>query len=306
MCPASFSKIPGYLIAFLLVSFPLLGNDDSKSAEKKEEKKEEAPPRIGNFSLPISQQPAGLFAFGGNIIAQNEMQIYLFADAFVGEKKRFVSDVIPSILYGINDELSIFFNAPFTPLMRDDHHRSSGLEDFFVQLEWAFYDTKTPLYEDQATIVGNITFPTGSAHRNPNTGFGAPSLFLGTTFYRTWVDWLLFTGYGAILTSSNHGTKFGDQFFYQYGVGKNFWTPPGEIYAWMIELDGQYNKKNRDDGHLDPNSGGNTIYLTPSLWYSNKYFLFQAGVSFPINQNLFGKQHKFDYVLNINMAWSFY
>lgn len=300
--PAKFKQY-SFLLAFLLASFPLFGNVNTS---KPEEKKEEEPPRVGNFSLPTSQQPAALFGFGGNIIAKGEIQFYLFADEFVGEKRRFLSDIIPSVLFGVSDDFSIFFNAPFTPLMRDDGHRSSGLEDFFVQLEWAFYNYKTALYEDQATLLGNVTFPTGSATRNPNTGFGAPSFFIGTTYYRTFTDWVLFTGYGAVLTTSDHRTQFGDQFFYQYGIGKNFATPPGEIYAWMLELDGQYNRKNRIHGDLDPNSGGNTIYVTPSLWYSNKHFLLQFGMSFPINQNLFGKQHKFEYGLNLNLAWSFY
>jgi hypothetical protein len=37
-------------------------SDEDKKPEKKEE-----PPKIGNFALPTSQQPAALFGFGGNI-----------------------------------------------------------------------------------------------------------------------------------------------------------------------------------------------------------------------------------------------
>lgn len=151
---------------------------EEKPSEKEEKppKKEEKPPKIGNFSLPTSQQPAALFGFGGNIIDKGEVQLYLFADYFNG-KKKIVSDVIPSVLFGITDDWSVFFNAPFTPIMKDGHHRSSGLEDFFIQLEYAFYNKSTKTYVDQATLVANITYPTGSVHKNPPTGFGAPSLF---------------------------------------------------------------------------------------------------------------------------------
>jgi hypothetical protein len=109
-----------------------------------------------------------------------------------------------------------------------------------------------------------------------------------------------------VLTTADHKTKIGEQFLYQFGLGRNMCSPPGWIYAWMVEIDGQYNKKNRFHGETDPHSGGNTIYVTPSLWVSSKDILFQFGVSFPINQNLFGKQGKFDYALNFNFAWSFY
>lgn len=276
--------------------------DDDK---KDDDKKEEAPPRIGNFALPTSQQPAALFGFGGNVIDKGEFQFYFFADYFYG-KHRVVSDLIPSFLFGITDEWSIYFNFPMTPYMKDNHDRSSGLEDFFIQLEYAFYNRKTYLYEDQATVVANITVPTGSIKRNPPTGFGSPSLFLGGTFYRTYVDWILFTAQGAILTTSDHGTKFGDQFLYQWGIGKNLPSPEGWIYAWMLEIDGQYNKKNRIHGKIDPNSGGNVIYITPSLWFSTKEILIQFGPSFPINQHYFGKQNKIEYAFNFNCAWSYY
>lgn len=280
---------------------------DEQKADQENEKspKKIEPPKIGNFSLPTSQQPAALFGFGGNIIDKGEIQFYFFADDFVGKRKTTV-DLIPSILFGITDYSSVFFNAPFTPLLKDGCDESRGLEDFFIQFEYAFYNHLTTSYVDQATLVANITFPTGSIHKMPPTGFGSPSFFLGGTYYRMWVDWFTFTSYGGVLTSSEHGTKFGDQFLYQMGVGRNLPSPEGWIYAWMIEVDGQYSKKNRIKGEIDGNSGGNVILVTPSVWISSKEMLLQFGVSLPINQHLFGTQNKFDYALNLNFAWSFY
>ncbi len=289
-------------------------DEDKKDDEKKPEdnksednakKEEENPPPIGNLALPTSQQPAALFGFGGNIIDKGEIQIYFFADEFVGKQKITV-DLIPGFLFGITDDWSIFFNTPFTPEIKDGRYRSRGFEDFFIQLEYAFYRIKTYFYTDQATVVANVTFPTGSIKATPPTGFGAPSIFLGATFYRTWIDWFVFTAHGAVLTTSDHRTKFGDQFLYQFGMGRNIASYTDNIFAWMLEVDGQYNKRNRINGLIDPNSGGNTIYVTPSLWVSTKEMLIQFGVSLPINQNLFGKQTKFDYALNFNFAWSFY
>lgn len=301
------------LFNLLLVSSQTLAlaNDDAStqtpnepSNNSRDEKKEEPPP-IGNFSLPASQQPYGLFAFGGNVIEKNEVQLFFFADYFKG-KKKIIVDLIPSVLFGVTDEWSIFFNFPYAPEFKDGNKKSRGLEDLFIQLEYAFYNKKTASYVDSATILGNITFPTGSVKKNPPTGFGSPSLFLGGTYTRTMVDWFIFTGQGAVLTTADNRTKIGEQFLYQFGFGRNFVSPPGWIYAWMVEIDGQYNKKNRIHGKFDPNSGGNTIYVTPSIWISSKDILLQFGVSFPINQNLFGKQNKFDYALNFNFAWSFY
>ena len=280
--------------------------EDKKDKDDKDEKEEEEePPKIGNFALPTSQQPAALFGFGGNIIDKGEVQLYFFADDIAGRKRTTV-DLIPSVLFGITKDWSIFFNFPFSPYMEYDNHRSGGLEDFFVQLEYAFYNKSTAIYQDQATVVANVTFPTGSIKKNPPTGFGAPSFFVGGTYYHMMVDWFVFVAPGAVLTTSECGFKIGDQFLYQFGFGRNIPSPCGWIYAWMIEVDGQYNQKNRIACGYDENTGGNTILVTPSGWISTKEMLFQFGVSFPITQNLFGNQHKVDYVINLNFAWSFY
>ena len=214
--------------------------------------------------------------------------------------------MIPSVLFGVTKTFSILFNFPVAPLFKDGCYRSSGLEDFFIQLEYAFYSKSTSSYVDQATILGNITVPTGSNKRQPITGFGSPSFFLGGTYYRTWMDWVVFFGPGTILTTSDHRTKFGDLFFYQLGFARNIPSPKGWIYALMLEVDGQYNNKSRIKGMIDHNSGGNLILMTPSIWISSKRLVLQFGVSFPINQNLNGRQHKIDYALNFSFGWSFY
>lgn len=281
-----------------------VSNKDSGTL-KGNKKDDEEPPRIGNFFLPTSQQPAGLFAFGGNVIDAGEVQLFVFADEFIG-KNRIITDVIPSILFGVTDEFSILFNFPCAPLLKDRCFQSSGLEDFYVQLEYAFYNKKTKTYMNQATILGNVTVPTGSVKKLPPTGYGSPSFFLGATFYHMRVDWFVFLGEGALLTTSDKGVKIGDQFLYQFGFGRNIPSPKGWIYAWMVEIDGQYSKKNRYRHFLDNNSGGNFIYVTPSLWISSKEFFIQFGVSLPITQNLFGQQKKIDYALNLNVSWSFY
>lgn len=270
-----------------------------------EEVKEEDPKKVGNFSLPSSQQPSGLFAFGGNVIDKGERQVFLFADEFIG-KHKIVSDVIPSFLYGITDNLSILFNFPFSPKMLDDCHQSTGLEDYYLQLEYAFYNKKTKDYIDQATIVGNMTVPTGDITKNPPTGYGGPSVFLGATYYRMFTKWFFFTGQGAILTSTKHKRRAGNQYLSQYGLGRSFCSPEGWIYALMIEVDGQYQEQSIIRHHHELNTGGSVVFITPSLWVSSKTLLLQFGVSLPVHQNLFGNQRKINYALNFNLGFSFY
>lgn len=293
-----------FYLAILLFVFSL------ESAEKREEngreeEKEEEPPKIGNFALPTSQQPAALFGFGGNIIDAGELQFYCFGDEFLG-RGQLITDIIPGLLFGITDNFSVFLNVPFTPVFRSNDAHSCGLEDVFVQFEYAFYNKSNYRYMDQATIVLNGSLPTGSIKKNPPTGFGAPTSFVGGTFYRTFVDWFFFTAHGALLTQARHQTRMGNQYLYQGGFGKNFMSPLGWIYAWIIEIDGQFYEKNRYNNVIDRFSGGNVIYMTPSLWASSERFLFQCGFSFPIIQSFRSEQGKYNFGININIAWSFY
>lgn len=169
----------------------------------------DVPPNWGNLALPPSQQPGPLVSFGENILNKNETQLFLFADEFGGVHKHFI-DLIPSILYGLTDDLSIFINLPYATSYRVGPYKSSGFEDAFVQLEYIFYNSSTKSYLDEATIVGNVSIPTGSTQKNPPTGFGSPSYFLGFTFNRTYIDWFIFGSPGALFTTAKNGSKFGN------------------------------------------------------------------------------------------------
>ena len=249
------------------------------------------PPKVGNFALPASQQPGPLVSFGENIIDEGVIQFYLVADATIG-KNSYTTDVIASPLYGITDTFSCIFNVPFSPGDKEGPHHSSGIEDISAQFEYAFLCTSNSHAQDQATIVAGISFPTGSATKDPPTGLGSNSYFLGATFNHTEINWFFFTSHGAILTTSKHGTQFGDQLLYQFGFGRNIPSSAEWIFAWLVELDGIYAWKNRIEGAIDPDSGGNTIYLTPSIFISNKRFIIQFGAGYPVVQHLFGHQYK--------------
>ncbi len=267
--------------------------------------KDEVPPNVGNYALPTSQQPGPLVSIGENIINKNQTQVFLFVDKF-GEGENYFVDVIPAILYGVTDQFSIFVNTPVAASYKKDQQRSSGLEDFSLQFEYAFYVKSTLQYMEEATVLANTTIPTGSTKKQPPTGFGSPTIFLGATINRMYTDWFGFSSYGVLFTSSNQGTKFGNQFLYQGGFGRNILGIPSKcIVAWMIEVDGIYIEKDRIKGVRDENSGGNTIYVTPSLWFSTPKIVAQLGLGLPASQHLFGHQTRSTYLLLANFGWTF-
>ena len=265
-------------------------NKKGKGKNKKDkDEHEEKSVKAGNLALKASQQPGPLISFGENIFDKGTKQVYLLVDDYLGQHKHFI-DIFPSYLYCPTDELSIYFNVPYAVSYRDKERRSAGLEDAFVQLEYAYYTKETKCYQDQFTIVGFLGFPTGSALKVPPTGFGTLTGFLGLTFNRTAVDWLYFSSFGAVVSGSIDGTKIANQYLYEFGIGKNIWYSKHSIFAWILEFDGVYANRNRIEGIIDPKSGGNTVYMTPSLWYSTDHLILQFGIGYAIVSQLYGDQ----------------
>lgn len=264
-----------------------------------------SPPSIGNFIFPSSQQPGPLVGFGQNIIDKHETQLFLYGDYF-NKKGGYSSDFIPSLLYGITDNFSIFLNLPVAIGYKNGSNQSSGLEDAFVQFEYAFYARQTREFSEQATVVTNMTFPTGSSTKNPPTGSGSPNFFLGATYNRTYVDWFGFTSYGVVIPTSENNTQFGNQFLYQAGLGRNILDVDKQwIFAWVLEATGQYAEQSATNGGVNTATGGNIVYLTPSLWISSKNLIIQPGISFPVIQHLYGNQLENNYALVLNLGWTF-
>ncbi|MDP4154025.1 MAG: hypothetical protein Q8929_00185 [Bacillota bacterium] len=285
------------------ISSPLFANSGKKEPPKTGNSDKKEPPKTGNFA--VSNTPSSLLSFGQHIVSENHGIVYLFADYFAG-KKRHNTDLIPSLLYGVTDDFSIFFNVPIAANFKYDNHHSSGLEDMFLQMEYAFYSDKTRHYTELATLVANVAFPTGSTKKNPTTGFGSSSFLLGGTYSRTYTDWYGFTCPGVILTTSHHETKFGNQFLYQFGLGRNIFSIDSEwTVALLVEANGNYTQKNKINGTTDPNSGGNVVNVTPSLWISSNDLIIQLGIGAPAIQHLFGHQNKNKYLLTANIGWSF-
>ena len=245
-----------------------------------------------------------MIGFGENVIDKGQVQLFLFGDEFKRRKGYFI-DVIPGILYGVTEEFSVFLNIPIAPRYKEKRNHSAGFEDLFVQLEYAFYNAEHCYSTDQATIVGNVTFPTGSSKKQPATGFDSPSFFLGATYNHTAVDWFYFGSLGAGFTTFHSNSKTADFYLYEMGFGRNIPSGPGWIFAWMVEIDGLYASRNIVSGGVDPNSGGNVIFVTPSLWISTDTIVIQLGWGGVIYQHLFGNQSRFTNQMIANFGWTF-
>ncbi|WP_454781093.1 hypothetical protein [Legionella sp. WA2022007384] len=201
-----------------------------------------------------------------------------------------------SFVYGLSDKASLLLSLPIAANYVSGNEHSSGIGDIYIQGEYAPYENSNSKYADQLTVVGALSAPTGSFQKNPPTGFGSPSYFLGSTFNRMSVNWLWYASSGLTWIEKNGNVKLGTQYLYQSGLGRNIKSVTGKyIFMGLVEVHGTYAEKDRISGEADPDTGGNVVYLTPSLWFSTKKLFFQLGWSTPISQVLNGDQSKINY-----------
>lgn len=290
-------------------------NDKDKTTveeakQNEHEKKEEAPKpekllKIGNLAFPVAQQPTPLISFGQTLIAESQWEVQESASQIKGKNAYFVR-VESSIIYAFKDNVSIFIDIPDAVRFKQGKRHTSGIEDVLIQFEYAPYTKEFYTYYDQISIVANVTIPTGSVKKNPRTGTGSNSFFIGSVYSLMSINWFFFTSYGGIFHASSHRTQSGNQFLYQYGVGRRIFNNSEWLFDWMLEFDGTYSCRNKIHGTTDRNSGGNILVVTPSLFLScKKNLVIQLGIGFPIVQQLFGHQDKLDYLLQTKVSWNF-
>ncbi len=261
-------------------------------------------PQSGNLSMPVSQQPGAFVSLGQNILDKGDTQVSTFP-FYIRGQQQFYSEIDTIYVHGITDDLSLFIDVPVQPRSEIAHQHISAMSDTIVQLEKTVYEKTSLDCLDQGTFLTNVTIPTGNGLSTPNTGLYSPSMLFGGTFLRTCSKWLAFTSGGTVITTSRNGLRYGNLLLYQFGLGRNVYTKEGQmIIVTMAELTGSYAWKNRIDGQLDPNSGGQLIFLTPSILLSTQHIIVNAGIGFPVYQQLNGQQYRYNYQIAAEFTYT--
>lgn len=271
----------------------------SKGDEDKEIVKE------GNLALPSSQQPGPLFSFGQNIIDKGDFQTYTYLDQLKGINKNII-EVSPSFLYGISDSFSVFGYFPFAVTNKLNNNCSSGIEDMYVQFEYAFYLKEKETFMNQATIVGSILFPTGSIQKNPPTGFGTTSVFLGTTISHLAIDWYYFSSLGIEIIPNQQNKLGSKNILFEGGIGRNIaYSSDKWLLMWLLELNFFHSENNSLNNFRFIKYGSESLFIGPSLFFSTQKLIVQAGIAFPIYQKFNNQINKNDFYAAIDISWKF-
>ena len=226
--------------------------------------------------------------------------------------------------YGVTDDFTVGARLPFihredirspfhshvggvTTNAVTDQGDSNGLGDLTVMGKYRFL--KAEQQNIQAALLFGIKAPTGQTdekndqglkfetEQQPGSGSWDPLLGLATTF-----------GFGPVSVSGSflysfagegsQDTDLGNRAFYNIGV---FYRLPEAAHEhglesvphghsnWDVglELNGEWQQRERIDGVEQEDSGGNMLYLSPGVRYTAKNNLsFYLSVGIPIDQKI--------------------
>ena len=193
-----------------------------------------------------------------------------------------------------------------------DTTKDTKLGDINIQGEYQFYKRETATSAIKATIYANIFSPTGILVEPSPVNFSRyeiiddfAAFLLGTIWFYTAIDWYGFVAFANLFPFKKKGIQLGQNFFFQSGIGHNLGIYDDKIVFLLVEFYLVRNQHNRIKGLRDPNSGGLTLFLGPSFWYSNERIIFQAGVDIPVLQKLHGDQPKSTVYGCLALTWKF-
>jgi len=198
--------------------------------------------------------------------------------------------------------------------------KTSGLGDITLLGKYRIYTKDSPGATSRLSLLGGLELPTGRSGdsdsvgklaRTFQTGSGSWDPILGAAFSNQSLDdeWDYNLTYQ--FNTEAHNFEFGDVLKYTIAYQKRLlpWELPDEgLYTQfnaVLELNGEWKQKNRDESGSVDASGGNTIYLSPGLQIASKYFVAETSVQLPVFQDLNGTQVETDYVIITSLRVTF-
>jgi len=227
--------------------------------------------------------------------------------------------------YGVTDDLTLGLRLPYvlrsgirSPNEDGDAvdylGAPNGIGDVSVFGQYRFFHTVDNL--NQASVTVGLKTPTGAtdvktnqgttfeAHHQPGSGSWNPSL--GLSFTRAMGSFSFDTNVlYTFVTTGTQQSNLGDVFDYNVALSYAFGAPVRSGFfsssnnaPWtaIVELNGEWQDYQKTAGVIDPNEGGNTVYVSPGIRFSGgKGWNTALSVGAPIVTDLNGFQSEPSY-----------
>ncbi|GCB05260.1 transporter [Ralstonia sp. SET104] len=277
-----------------------------------------AAPITFNTALPISQDEW--------ILREQFVFMKSANDPTPMNRRMEVSGLMTMLGYGVTRDLAVFAVLPYMDrrlsmnMGGSDVSRSqAGFGDAMFLGRYTAYEDNAPGSTIRVAPFLGVKAPTGNDHASDRFGRLPPMLQPGSG---SW-DWqggvvasyqsLDWGGDVQLAHQSNgkaNGFRAGAITRLDLSVQRRLWPGtlsegvPGFLYGGL-EANLIHTAKDRVNGMGDPNSGGTTLFLTPTLQYVTRKWVLEAGIQIPISQHLNGTALKNNYILTTGFRLNF-
>ena len=204
------------------------------------------------------------------------------------------------------------------PLLLGNHRVAQGFGDLELDAKWRFKGQEDNGFPVDLSLFGTLKLPTGkTTERQPDgipfdaedqPGSGSFDGTLGLAASRRWGDW---GASGAVaFTLKGEGTqefKAGDVFRVSLSTARKLpYEPCGCKLYVSLGMQGLVEFKARQDGEIDRNHGGQTIYAIPGI--SAKpidRLTLSTSFQLPVYQELNGFHQKQDFGIQFGVSIRF-
>ncbi len=235
-----------------------------------------------------------------------------------------VTQAFVVLSYGILEDLTVSLKLPYIwfdnireahgdePGEVHVHGDSDGIGDLSLLAQYRFFNRSGY----QAAILGGLELPTGRTNKRDidrvtfdaefQPGSGSLDPFFGFAGQKDIGRFGLFASLlYTVVTEGDQDTDLGDNF--HYCAAFSYAALQGTL-GWdlVLELNGEFKQKQETGGVKDPNSGGNTLLLSPGtrITWDDRWAGF-VSVGFPVSQSLNGIQTDLDYRLLAGLSFTF-
>lgn len=270
-----------------------------------------AAPITFNTALPVAQ---------GNFVFREQFR---WSRSNNQDQTLYSAAAISVLGYGINSDLALFGVLPYVDNrleQSDSNNRDNqGIGDATAFARQTLFKRD---WQGRTLRIGGVlgvTAPTGDDNKRDSNGLLPPTLQNGSgawdsfTALVTTYQTLHYQVSGQISYRNNreaNGLEIGDtaqlDLSWQYRVWPKELSGgvPGFVYG-VLELNALHQDKNRNNGLINDNSGGNAVWLSPGVQYVTRRWVLEASIQTPIERNPNGNALENDLIVTTGFRRSF-
>lgn len=275
-----------------------------------------AAPVTFNTALPLSE---------GSFIFRQQLRWLSSGDDPSGMNRDLDALATISVLaYGVSPRLAVFGVVPWVDKSLDmtvngDRitRDNQGLGDAQAFARYTFWQDDAPGRTFRVSAFGGLTLPTGKDDDSDGFGKFPPNLQDGSG------TWNAFSGVVATWQSTHYefdgaigyrenreanDFEFGDETRLDLSFQRWYWPREDNRdagFLFGVELNYLHQRRNRMNGQNDANSGGDTLWLAPTVQYVTRRYILEAALQKPVIQDLNGTALENDWIATTSVRFIF-